>query len=115
MGLGAHTLTNFLTVRGLKTTGKKAELVARAFSAVELNLPIIQSTEQQQVLLKDEYGKKLARYDIPDPRDVDNAERSDNVTKWPNIYIQSLLYFAPLTRWRREPRNSVLSYRNPSR
>ena len=67
MGLGAHTLTNFLTVRGLKTTGKKAELVARAFSLVELNLPIIQSTEQQQVLLKDEYRKKLARYDIPDP------------------------------------------------
>ena len=38
MGLGTHTLTNFLTVWGLKTTGKKAELVAREFSAFELNL-----------------------------------------------------------------------------
>ena len=38
MGLGTHTLTNFLTVWGLKTTSKKAELVARAFSAFELNL-----------------------------------------------------------------------------
>ena len=38
MGLGTHTLTNFLTVWGLKTTSKKAELVARAFSAFELNI-----------------------------------------------------------------------------
>lgn len=41
MALGMHTLADFLSVRGLKITGTKNELVARAFSAVELNLPII--------------------------------------------------------------------------
>ena len=98
MGLSTHTLIDFLTVRCLKTTGKKAEFVARAFSAVELNLPIIHSTEPQQVLLKDECSKKLARYDIPDPRQVDNAERSDAVTKWPNIHYGNIFEYISKVR-----------------
>ena len=33
------TLKDFLGIRGLKRTGRKAELVARAFGAYELNAP----------------------------------------------------------------------------
>ena len=39
---------DFLAVHGLKTSGRKAELVACAFLAVELKLPIIESSEEQQ-------------------------------------------------------------------
>ena len=33
-------LKDFLRLRALKVTGKKTELVARAFAAVEFNIPI---------------------------------------------------------------------------
>ena len=39
---------DFLAVHGLKTSGGKAELVACAFLAVELKLPVIESSEEQQ-------------------------------------------------------------------
>ena len=45
--LGRTTLVGFLVVRGLKTSGE-AELVADAFSAVELKLLTIESSEVQQ-------------------------------------------------------------------
>ena len=41
-------LVDFLAVHGLKTSGGKAELVACAFLAVELKLPIIESSEEEQ-------------------------------------------------------------------
>ena len=41
-------LVVFLAVHGLKTLGGKAEPVACAFLAVELTLPIIESSEEQQ-------------------------------------------------------------------
>ena len=37
---------------GLRTSGRKAELIAHAFFAVELKLPIIESSEKQQAKLK---------------------------------------------------------------
>ena len=49
---------DFLAARGLKTGGK-AELVARTFSAVELKLPIIESSEEQQAKLKKDYVGRL--------------------------------------------------------
>ena len=51
--LGRNTLVDFLAVYGLKTSLGKAELVARAFLAVELKWPIIESSEKQQAKLKD--------------------------------------------------------------
>ena len=41
--LGVNALTNFLAVRGLSTGGRKIEMVARAYAAVEMKIPI-QST-----------------------------------------------------------------------
>ena len=41
--LGRNTLVDFLPVYGLRTSGRKArELIAYAFLAVELKLPIIE-------------------------------------------------------------------------
>ena len=41
MALGMNNLIDFRTVQGLKTSGRKVELVACSFSAVELKLPIL--------------------------------------------------------------------------
>ena len=46
--LGMNCLQDYLSARGLNTTGEKTELVAQAFAAFEMNFPIIASSEEQQ-------------------------------------------------------------------
>ena len=41
--LGMNCLQNYLSVRGLNIIGRKIELVAQAFAAFEMKLPIIPS------------------------------------------------------------------------
>lgn len=48
MTLGINNLVDFLTAGGLKKSGRKDKLIARDFSAAELKLPILQSSEEQQ-------------------------------------------------------------------
>ena len=50
--LSFKQLTDYLSVRGLNTSGRKVELIARAFAAMELKLDIIQSSESQSNLLQ---------------------------------------------------------------
>ena len=64
---------DFLAVYGLKTSVRKAELVARAFLAVELKLPIIESSEKQQAKLKEYYTGRLKKYSIYNPLSVEEA------------------------------------------
>ena len=85
MALGVNTLVDFLAVRGLKTSGKKVELVARAFSAVELNLPIVQSSEEQQAKINKEYESRLKTFEICDPFSIEESQRSNHITKWPKL------------------------------
>ena len=54
--LSVKQLTDFLSVYGLNTSGRKLELIARAFAAPwELKLDIIQSSESQSILLQISY------------------------------------------------------------
>ena len=54
--LSVKQLTDFLSVYGLNTSGRKLELIARAFAAPwELKLDIIQSSESQSMLLQISY------------------------------------------------------------
>ena len=56
------TLTSpgdFLAPKGLKQTGKKAEVVARAFGAYELKVPKKFSQEENDRKLKEEYQQRL--------------------------------------------------------
>ena len=48
-----NSLLDFLAARGLNTTGRKIELVAQAFAAVDMNLPILASSEEKQNKLND--------------------------------------------------------------
>ena len=67
LNLSVKQLINFLTVRGLSTTGRKIELVARAFTAMELNIEIIETAEEQEKNLKQSYADKLKALDLIDP------------------------------------------------
>ena len=64
---------DFLAVYGLRTSRRKAELIARAFLAVELKLPIIESSEKQQAKLKEYYAGRLKKYSIYNPLSVEEA------------------------------------------
>ena len=50
--LSVKQLTDYLSVLGLNTSGRKVELIARALAAIELKLDIIQSSESQRNLLQ---------------------------------------------------------------
>ena len=80
LSLGTAALRNFLTVRGIPSSGYgKVELVARAFSASEMNLPIFMSSEEQASILKKDYDNKLKEFGLPDPLIIGKAERIDNI------------------------------------
>ena len=44
--LSVKHLVDYFSVRGLNSSGKKVELVARAFAAFELKMDIIASSEE---------------------------------------------------------------------
>ena len=63
-GMKADELKSYLRIRGLKVGGKKAVLVARAYSAHENNVPIVMTAEEVEVELKKEYAAKLKLDDL---------------------------------------------------
>ena len=50
--LSVKQMINYLSVRGLNTSGRKVELITRDFAAMELKLDITQSNESQSTLLQ---------------------------------------------------------------
>ena len=79
-----NCLQDYLSARGLKTTGRKIELVARAFAASEMKLPIIASLEQTQKKLKLGYENRLRRFKICDPLSIEPFKRMDDILQWPH-------------------------------
>ena len=79
-----NCLQDYLSARGLKTTGRKIELVARVFAASEMKLPIIASLEKQQKKLKLDYENRLRRFKICDPLSIEPFKRMDDILQWPH-------------------------------
>ena len=52
---------------------------------MELGLGIIQSTEDQQRKIKSDYENCLKKCEIPDPNEIPEDKRKDDITKWPDI------------------------------
>ena len=65
-----NCLQDYLSVRGLNTTGRKIKLVAQAFTAFEMKLPVITSSEEQQKKLKLDYENRLQKFKICNPLSV---------------------------------------------
>ena len=59
-------LKHCLIVTGISTSSyTKIELVARTFSATDIDIPIIQSTNEQAQMINEEYRKKLKDCNLP--------------------------------------------------
>ena len=65
-------LKKFLCLRGLKVLGKKAELIARVFTAYENKVQPVTSAAEVEIELQEEYHAKLLQgdYVIPDPSNL---------------------------------------------
>ena len=86
LGWTVSSLKDFLSLRGLKKTGKKSELVARAFGAYELNVPVKFSQEQIYQQIKEEYSRRLSCNGIKtDPNSIPHDAWIDNVKEWPEV------------------------------
>ena len=59
LGWTVSSHKDFLSLRGLKQTGRKPELVARAFGAYELKAPVKFSQQQIYQQIKEEYSRRL--------------------------------------------------------
>ena len=52
-------LKNFLRLRGLKESGRKNELIARVFIAMENNIKVVKTAEEVENELQQDYLSKL--------------------------------------------------------
>ena len=91
-------LKTFLRLRGLKVTGKKTILVARAFSALENNVAVIKSAEEVEGCLSKEYALKLkiTEWDtIPDPFKLNTGwkDEDEGVAFWPIVPTFHIIQF----------------------
>ena len=94
-----NSLVDFLAASGLRTTGRKIELVAQDFAANDIYLPILASSVEQQSKLNTDYQNCLKFFTIADPLLVDNSAKSDEIfKKWPKsvggraVQIKDFLY-----------------------
>lgn len=86
VGLTVRSLKYFLTLRGLKKTGKKVEFVARVFGAYELGIPKKITQEQIFDTIKSEYAKRLDTNGIKsDPHLLGDEFWEDDVVLWPHV------------------------------
>ena len=86
--LGVNYLRKYLNVRGVATSGySNMELVARAFSASEMNLPIVMSSAQLKESLIKDYDQQLQEYGLRDPLKVLVSDRTNYIYDWPQINL----------------------------
>ena len=84
--MNVDELKTFLKLRGLKLSGKKEELVARVFIAIENGVKQIKTAVEIEGELKNEYQKKLKFDDrlIPDPFKIPHGwmEEEEGMILW---------------------------------
>ena len=90
-------LKEFLSKRGLSTTGTKAELAALCFSANSLNLPIKATDAEYLSSLHDQY-QSLLFHDYkkqPDPLKISGGwkEEKCGIHLWPPVCITDIVTF----------------------
>ena len=90
-------LQSFLRLRGLRVTGKKDELVARAFVAIENDMPILQTAEEAKIEIEGEYHDKMKVLDetLPDPLHLKEGwlSEEESVKYWPMTLYPDIFNF----------------------
>ena len=79
--LSVKQLVDYLSVRGLNTSGKIVELVAQAFAVFELKIDIIASSEEQKAKLENDYEEILAIHDLADLLLIEDHKKIDDIKK----------------------------------
>lgn len=90
MSFGVGTLKDYRAVRGI-------QLVARAFSAAEMGLPIM-SSEEQAKKLNNEYVERLKEFGLSDPQKIPIDMRIDDIKAWPKINLGNIFAYILSTR-----------------
>ena len=75
------------------------ELVARAFSASEMNLPLVLSSAQEKQSLIKDYNKQLQEYGLTDSLKIPVSERTNNSYNWPWINLDQIFDYILKTRF----------------
>ena len=89
LSINVNNLKDYLIVRGISVSGyNKTELVARAYSAAEIDLPIILSSAGLTKNLEEEYSKRLREFD---PKNIEKELRVDDLTAWPKVNLGKFL------------------------
>ena len=89
LSINVNNLKDYLIVRGISVSGyNKTELVARAYSAAEIDLPIILSSADLTKNLEEEYSKRLREFD---PKNIEKELRVDDLTAWPKVNLGTFL------------------------
>ena len=92
LSMNVNNVKDYLTVRGISVSGYKyIELVARAYFATEMDLPIILSSADPTKNLKEEYSKRLREFNILDPKNIEKELRVDDLTVWPKVNLGNIL------------------------
>ena len=92
LSINVNNLKDYLIVRGISVSGyNKTELVARAYSAAEIDLPIILSSADLTKNLEEEYSKRLREFNIFDPKNIEKELRVDDLTAWPKVNLGKFL------------------------
>ena len=90
-------LKSYLSLRDLKMTGKKSELVTRVFAAIENKLPIKRTAEEVEFQLLDEYQAKLLLDEtfIPDPNYLVSGwlSEDDGICFWSCVFYADIFNF----------------------
>ena len=90
-------LKNFLRLRGLKLSGRKQELPARVFVAIENNVPIVKTAEEIESEIANDYKAKLIIGDdqLPDPFQLEDGwiSEEDGVKLWPTTLYPDIFHF----------------------
>ena len=94
LSMNVNNVKDYLTVRGISVSGyNKIELVAQAFSAAEMDLPIILSSADLTKNLEEEYSKRLREFNILDPKNIEKELRVDDLTVWPKVNLWNIFEY----------------------
>ena len=84
---------DYLSVRGLNTSGKIVELIAQAFAVFELKIDIIASSEEQKAKLENDYEEILAIHDLADLLLIEDHKKIDDIKKWPVLSLWNIFAY----------------------
>ena len=93
--MSVETLKDFLSVRGLATSGKKkVELVALAYSCVVLKIEIQATQVDLARQLKSDYDASLLKFGVTlNPNAIPATDKVDNVMWWPKINLGNIFEY----------------------